>query len=326
MKKVNYVMLIIAVAVFTASCNKISYRKTRSGLVYKIFPSNGKDSLMKPGQIAKFQYVYKLNDSLLYSTYGKMPAYAKLTPLIDPLPYNLLELLPLMKKGDSSISVQMVDTLLRRGEQVQPPAKKGDRLTTIIKIMEVFPTDSITMIDYNAEALKDQPRKMKEQQEQQEKMEKEMKEQQAKEEVELEKSGEIAREIQAMESFLAGKKISAQKTGKGTFVHIEQQGTGPAAEDGKYVNVKYTGKHLDTDSTFQSSVYSFQLGMKKAISGWDEGLKLFKQGGKGTLYIPGFLCYGKNPPQGSPFKPFEPMKFDIELLEVSDKPISPKTP
>jgi FKBP-type peptidyl-prolyl cis-trans isomerase len=128
-----------------------------------------------------------------------------------------------------------------------------------------------------------------------------------------------------MEAYLASKKISAQKTGKGTFVHIDQQGTGLAAQEGKYVNVKYTGKHLDTDSTFQSSTYSFQLGMGKAIPGWDEGLKLFKQGGKGTLYIPGFLCYGKNPPAGSPFKPLEPMKFDIELLEVSDT-IIPRKP
>jgi FKBP-type peptidyl-prolyl cis-trans isomerase len=143
---------------------------------------------------------------------------------------------------------------------------------------------------------------MKEQQEQMAKMEKERKEQRAKEEMELEKSGEIPKELQAIENYLATKKISAQKTGKGTFVHVEKQGTGPAAADGKYVNIKYTGKHLDTDSTFQSNSYAFQLGKGEVIPGWDEGLKLFKEGGKGTLYIPGFLCYGKNPPQGSPFK------------------------
>src|SRR5258705_9792018 len=99
-------------------------------------------------------------------------------------------------------------------------------------------------------------------------------------------------------------------------------GTGPLAADGKYVNIKYTGKHLDTDSTFQSSSYAFQLGKASVIKGWDEGLKLFKQGGKGTLYIPGFLAYGKNPPEGSPFKPFEAMKFDIEVLQVSDSVIN----
>jgi FKBP-type peptidyl-prolyl cis-trans isomerase FkpA len=321
MKKLNYVLLMIAPLALVISCGKMSYRKTKSGLVYKIFPSNGKDSLIKPGEIAKFQFVAKLNDSVLYSSYDKMPGYAKLMPL-EPPPYNLLEILPLMKKGDSAVTVQMVDSLLKKGEQLPPSAKKGDRITTTLRVTEVFATDSATMIDYNAEMERDRPRQMKEQQEQAEKMEKERKEQLAKEEIELEKSGEIPREIQAMEAYLASKKISAQKTGKGTFVHIEQQGTGPAAEDGKYVNVKYTGKHLDTDSTFQSSSYSFQLGMRKAIPGWDEGLKLFKQGGKGTLYIPGFLCYGKNPQPGSPFKPFEPLKFDIELLNVSDTAIA----
>ena len=104
MKKVNYVMLMMASFALITSCGKISYRKTKSGLVYKIFPSNGKDSLIKAGQIAKFQFVAKLNDSVLYSSYGKMPGYAKITPL-DPPPYNLLEVLPMMKKGDSAVTV-----------------------------------------------------------------------------------------------------------------------------------------------------------------------------------------------------------------------------
>jgi FKBP-type peptidyl-prolyl cis-trans isomerase FkpA len=153
------------------------------------------------------------------------------------------------------------------------------------------------------------------------KMQKEQEEQRVKEEEELEKSGEIAKELKEMESWLASKNIKAQKTGKGTYVYIQEQGTGPAAENNKYVNVKYSGKILETDSVFQSNSYAFQLGKGAAIRGWDEGLLLFKKGGKGTLFVPGFLAYGKNPPQGSPFKPFESLKFDIELLDVSDTPI-----
>jgi FKBP-type peptidyl-prolyl cis-trans isomerase FkpA len=320
MKKVNYLILIVT-AVLMFSCNKISYKKTKSGLVYKIFPSNGKDSLLKDGQIVKFHVITKLNDSVLYNSNGRMPAYAKLMSS-TPASYNLLEILPMMKKGDSAVTVQMVDTLLLKGEQLPPSAKKGDKITTTFRVVDMFTVDSIAMRDYNAEMEKDKPRQMKEQQEQIEKMQKEQKEQMAKEEMELEKSGEIGKELQAMESYLAAKKINAQKTGKGTYVQILQQGTGPAAADGKYVNVKYTGKHLDTDSIFQSNSYAFQLGQGSVIKGWDEGLKLFKQGGKGTIYVPGFLAYGKTPPPGSPFKPFEAMKFDIELLEVSDSPIN----
>jgi FKBP-type peptidyl-prolyl cis-trans isomerase FkpA len=102
-------------------------------------------------------------------------------------------------------------------------------------------------------------------------------------------------------------------------VYIQDKGTGPDAAWGKYVKVKYTGKVLTTDSVFQSSVYPLRLGVDGVIMGWQEGLKLFRKGGKGTLYIPGFLAYGKdNGPAG---KPYAPLIFDIEMLDVSDEPI-----
>ena len=161
---------------------------------------------------------------------------------------------------------------------------------------------------------------LKEQEEQAAKMRKEMQEMRDKEDIEMEKSGEAAKGIQQMEDYLKKNNIDAQKTGKGTFVQILQQGTGPQADSGKYVTVKYAGRFLETDSLFQESSFTFQLGQGRVINGWDEGMRLFKEGGKGTLYIPGFRAYGKNPPQGSPFKPFEALKFDIELLKVSDTP------
>ena len=313
------VFMVMATALFVA-CNKVDYKKAKSGLLYKIFPGKGKDSLIRDQQFVKFQMIAKLDDSVLYSSYGKMPGYAKV--MTDRgAAYSLLEILPLMRKGDSAVTVQLVDSLMKQGVQLPPAAKKGDRITTTFRIVEVFQTDSLAMADYNLEMERDRPRQMKEQEEEMAKMEKQRQEDLVKEDMELEKSGEIARELQAMEAFLKSKNISAQKTGKGTYVQITQQGTGAMAENGKYVNVKYTGRHLETDSVFQSNSYAFQLGKGHAIRGWDEGLLLFREGGKGKLYIPGFLCYGKNPPQGSPFKPYEPLKFEIELLQVSDAPI-----
>jgi FKBP-type peptidyl-prolyl cis-trans isomerase len=172
--------------------------------------------------------------------------------------------------------------------------------------------------DYDVEMEKDKPRQMKEQEERMAKVQKEQEAQQLQEIEAMEKSGEASKEIKEMERWLAAKKIKAQKTGKGTYVVIQQQGTGPAAELGKYVNIKYTGKILANDSAFQSNSYAFKLGTT-VIRGWTEGLQLFKQGGKGTLYIPGFLAYGASP--GPAGKPFAPLTFDVEVLEVSDKPI-----
>ncbi|HSU26993.1 MAG TPA: FKBP-type peptidyl-prolyl cis-trans isomerase [Chitinophagaceae bacterium] len=327
MKRIHYFILVISVISLagTTACDKISYKKTRSGLVYRLFPGGSKDSLIRFGQVIQFNVITRLNDSTLYDSHGKMPGFLKLIPTATPS-YNLIEVIPLMRKGDSVITVQEADTLLRRGEQLPPIVKKGDKIKTYIRITEVFDNDSIATAVYNAEMEKDRPRMMKEQQEQMDKMEAERKEQKRKDEEELVKSGEVARELQAMDAYLKGKNIHAQKTGKGTYVTIKQQGTGPAAENGKYVSVQYTGKILRTDSVFQSNSYTFQLGMGNVIQGWDEGLLLLKEGGSATFYIPSFLAYGKNPQPGSPFKPFDDLIFDVVLKDVSDTLPAPPPP
>ena len=97
-------------------------------------------------------------------------------------------------------------------------------------------------------------------------------------------------------------------------------GTGPEAKKGQTVSVHYTG-WLTDGKKFDSSKdhgkpFSFALGRGQVIQGWDEGIKLFKKGGKGTLYVPGFLAYGRNPRPGSPFRPFEALTFDIEILDI----------
>jgi FKBP-type peptidyl-prolyl cis-trans isomerase len=140
---------------------------------------------------------------------------------------------------------------------------------------------------------------------------------------ELKKSGEMDKQIKAMETYLAGKKISAQKTNEGTFVVVNQKGSGEPAVDGKFISVKYTGKILETDSVFESNVYTFQMGTGNVIRGWDDGLKLFSKGGKGILYVPGFLAYGKNAGPGG--KPYQALIFDVEVLNVSNTQEQPAT-
>lgn len=327
MKKVNQLLFFIAALLFVASCNKVEYSKTKSGLLYKIYPGNSKDSLIKPGTVAKFNVIVKMNDSVMYTSYGKAPAFLQIRALEGPLPYNLLEILPLMRKGDSAITVELVDTLLKRGEQQLPAnAKKGDRRTTIVKILEVFATDSLAMADYNMEMEKDRPRMLKEQEEQMAKMAKEREAEQIKEEIELQKSGEMAKQLKEVEDYLTKKNIAATKTGKGAYVYIAQQGSGAKADAGKYVSVKYAGRILRNDSVFQASTLPpFQIGKGEMIRGLEEGLLSFKQGGKGTVFIPGFLAYGKNPGPGS--QPFEALIFDIEVLSVSDTiPAQPARP
>ena len=47
MKKINYLVAVMAVLSLTVACDQVSYKKTKSGLAYKVFPGSGKDSADK---------------------------------------------------------------------------------------------------------------------------------------------------------------------------------------------------------------------------------------------------------------------------------------
>ncbi|HET6767480.1 MAG TPA: FKBP-type peptidyl-prolyl cis-trans isomerase [Chitinophagaceae bacterium] len=291
-------------AIFMVSCGT-DYKKTKSGLVYKIFPGDSKDSVAKSKNVLKFNFIRKINDSLLYTTYGKMPAYQVYTE--DPgTSYSPLEVLFMMKKGDSAIVVESFDTLIKKGMQAQIPyGKKGDQIKTYIKIIEIFRSDSIVEADYKAEVEKDKPRR-----------EQEAKDMQAKQVEELKKSGEIEKEEKEIEAYLAARKITTVKAPAGTYVFVKEKGNGQPAVNGKFITAKYAGRFLATDSLFEANEYIFELGKAEVIKGWDDGFTLFNEGGKGTLFVPGYLAYGKGAGPGG--KPFESLVFDIEVLNVSN--------
>jgi FKBP-type peptidyl-prolyl cis-trans isomerase len=100
----------------------------------------------------------------------------------------------------------------------------------------------------------------------------------------------------------------------------EKEGTGQEAKAGDTVEVHYTGT-LKDGTVFDSSKkpgrrpFSFPLGAKKVIAGWDEGVAGMKIGGKRKLIIPPELGYG---PRGFPpvIPPNAELTFEVELLNV----------
>jgi len=292
--KAKITLIVSAVlAIVMLSCSA-DYQKTKSGLVYKIFPGGSKDSVAKFNNVIKFNVLYKINDSVLYDSHGKMPQFFGVSPQ-DANSYSPFELFTMLRKGDSVVTTQSVDTLFKKGMQQQIPfAKKGDQIKTYIKILEVFRVDSIARKDYEAEMAKDKPRQEKESQEAQAK-------QKEKEEKE-------------MQAYFSANKITPVRAPKGTYVLIKEKGNGEPAAVGKFVTVKYSGKGLINNQQFDAGVYVFQVGPGNAIQGWHDGIPLFNKGGKGTLFVPGTLAYGQDGPAG----PFATLVFDVEILNVSD--------
>jgi peptidylprolyl isomerase len=101
-------------------------------------------------------------------------------------------------------------------------------------------------------------------------------------------------------------------------------GTGDEAVKGTTVDVHYTGwLYVDgkRGQKFDSSVdrgrpFSFKLGARQVISGWDEGVQGMKVGGKRELFIPPDLGYGVRG-AGGVIPPGATLDFEVELLKVS---------
>ena len=85
------------------------------------------------------------------------------------------------------------------------------------------------------------------------------------------------------------------------------------------IQVHYTGKLQDGtkfDSSFdRGEPFSFQIGLRQVIEGWEIGLMGMKVGGKRTLIIPSELAYGERG-AGEVIKPYAALIFDVELLAV----------
>jgi FKBP-type peptidyl-prolyl cis-trans isomerase FkpA len=291
-------MIVVLAALTIVSCGT-QYSKTKSGLVYKIIKGKGKDSVARTNDIVKFHYVRKINDSLIASSFGKMPYYQPLPDKNDPgISYSPIEILYLMREGDSAITIEIADTLIKKGYQQQIPyIKSGDRLKTYLKLVKIFKNDSLARADANMEYEKDRPRQ-----------EKEMKEEMAKQKT---------KEDNELQAYFTEKKIKPEKAPEGTYVLIKEKGNGEPAAVGKFVAVKYEGRLIKNNEQFDAGVYVFQLGLGNAIQGWHDGIPLFNKGGKGVLFVPARLAYGPDP--RGPGGANSSLKFDVEILEVSDK-------
>ena len=114
--------------------------------------------------------------------------------------------------------------------------------------------------------------------------------------------------------------MTTTTTASGLTIEELQEGSGAVARSGDHVTVHYTG-WLTDGRKFDSSVdrgdpFSFDLGRRQVIAGWDEGVAGMKIGGRRKLTIPPQLGYGARG-AGGVIPPNATLVFEVELLAVS---------
>ncbi|MBI2730159.1 MAG: FKBP-type peptidyl-prolyl cis-trans isomerase [Sphingobacteriales bacterium] len=291
----------LAALVFTG-CNLSGYKHTKTGLYYKIIPSGGKK--IKAGQYVKIQVNGYVHDSAFFDTRTSMAYYG----VVDSVgrPHDFSEIIHLMAEGDSAVTIQFADTLLKmQGVQLPPYFRKGDKVKSCLKIVKVFDKVEDAQASYNNDLAI------------------------FREKEEAKNTASYAKAKKDLDDFVAKNKIVAAQTPKGVYVVVKQAGTGASADSGKLVGVKYKGTLID-GTLFDSNMgpdrkdtLKFVVGDKgprSMIPGFDEAVKGQKVGTKMTIYIPAQWGYGA---QGRDvIKPFSNLVFDIDVITVQDAPNS----
>lgn len=123
------------------------------------------------------------------------------------------------------------------------------------------------------------------------------------------------------DEFLAANKNKpgVQTTASGLQYKVIKEGTGPIPNEKSQLTVHYKGMLIDGkvfDSSYDRN-QPYQLTISQVVPGWQEALKLMKEGSKWELYIPADLAYGQNgmPPT---IPPNSVLFFELELIKVDN--------
>lgn len=127
-----------------------------------------------------------------------------------------------------------------------------------------------------------------------------------------EEQAKIDREI--IVDYLNKNDLEAQETSDGIFYYMTEIGSGAQPNGSDDVRVAYKGYYTNDGVFDESEASGIEFNLQQVIEGWTKGIPLFKEGGRGTLFIPSGLAYG---PDGRGAVPANAVLiFDIHLIEV----------
>ena len=116
--------------------------------------------------------------------------------------------------------------------------------------------------------------------------------------------------------YIEDNNLDATKTESGLYYVINSEGEGTKPTSGSDVTVSYKGTFLNGVTFDKSTEAGIEFNLSQVISGWTEGIQLFKEGGEGLLIVPYNLGYGINNYRGIPGGSV--LVFDINLISVNN--------
>jgi len=262
--------------------------KSPDNLDYKWIVLGSGTQAAAVGDYGEMHVIFKIGDTVMINT-AEMNNHIPVTQQITApgIKGDLMEGLVRMRSGDSAVFRMPADTFAQRAHQPKPEwVKKGDYVTWEIRMVRVM-----TKAQMDADIAAKEQRQ------------------------------NAIDDARLQEYFRKHNITDVHKTASGLCYTIRKEGIGPKPAAGQTVTVNYTGQNCDgakfdsnTDPAFNHvEPFSFVIGKRNVIRGWDEAVAVMNAGMKATFYIPSSLAYGERG-AGPKIGPNEILIFDIELL------------
>ena len=116
-----------------------------------------------------------------------------------------------------------------------------------------------------------------------------------------------------IKAYIQTNNLDADSTSSGLYYVIDKSGVGQNPNKYSTVKVRYKG-YLLSGEVFDQNTAGAIFSLNSVISGWQEGIPKFKEGGAGKLLIPSHLGYGSRSTGSIPANSV--LIFDINLDEV----------
>ena len=142
---------------------------------------------------------------------------------------------------------------------------------------------------------------------------------------------QLEKDLTLIQDYVDENDLDAFVHASGLHIIKTKVGEGDSAMNGQIVTVDYVGRFLD-GTVFDTSVdsvaqaegvydetrnyepFTFKLGARNVISGWDIGFQYFAEGSEGMLIVPSYLAYGTSGRGNIP--PNTVLLFEVKLLSI----------
>ena len=125
------------------------------------------------------------------------------------------------------------------------------------------------------------------------------------------------KEKETLNKFIANNKITVAPTPSGLYYIEEVAGKGIKIDTGCQVIYNVKISMIDGRQVYGQDSLKFVYGKRQDMSGFLEGIKMMKKGGKARLLLPSQLAFGERGYREIP--PYTSIIYDVKVLDVKSK-------